>query len=61
MKPERLEQESIGSKGRLVEIKLFLDGAYYFVYEKGVVFKLTKDDLRIEEIETRKIQNTVEL
>ncbi|MEM2130292.1 MAG: hypothetical protein QXZ70_06810 [Candidatus Bathyarchaeia archaeon] len=61
MKSERLKQEPIGSNGRLVEVKLFSDGAYYFVYEKGIVFKLTKDDLKAEEMETRKIINKVEL
>ncbi|MEM2889485.1 MAG: hypothetical protein QXR42_08480 [Candidatus Bathyarchaeia archaeon] len=61
MKPEQLKQEPVGSNGRLVEVKLFYDGAYYFVYETGIIFKLTKDDLRTDELETRKIQNTVEL
>jgi hypothetical protein len=50
MKPERLKQEPIGRDGRLVEVKLFSDGAYYFVYEKGIIFRLSKADLKTEEI-----------
>jgi len=51
MKPERLKQEPIGRNGRLVEVKLFSDGAYYFVYEKGIIFRLSKIDLKTEETE----------
>jgi len=60
MKPERLKQEPVGNNGRLVEVKLFSDGAYYFVYEKGTVFRLTKIDLKTEEIEEieKEIQQT---
>jgi hypothetical protein len=50
MKPERLKQEPIGKNGRLIEVKLFSDGAYYFVYEKGLIFRLSKIDLKTEEI-----------
>ncbi len=54
MKPETLKQEHVGRNGRLVEVKLFLDGAYYFVYERGTVFRLTKIDLKTEEAEKQK-------
>lgn len=56
MKPERLKQEPIGRNGRLVEVKLFSDGAYYFVYEKGIIFRLSKIDLKTEETEKQEIQ-----
>jgi hypothetical protein len=51
MKPESLKQEFVGKHGRLVEIKLLSDGAYYFVYEKGMVIRLSKIDLKTEETE----------
>ena len=51
MKPETQRQEHVGQDGRLVEVKLFMDGAYYFVYEGGTVFRLTKIDLKTEEDE----------
>jgi len=60
MKPERLKQEPIGRNGRLVEVKLFSDGAYYFVYEKGIIFRLSKIDLKSEEIEKQEIQQSSE-
>jgi len=56
MKLERMKQEPVGSNGRLVEVKLFSNEAYYFVYEKGTIFKLTKIDLKTEEDETHEIQ-----
>jgi hypothetical protein len=62
MKPERLKQEPFGKNGRLVEVKLFSDGAYYFVYEKGIIIRLSKIDLKTEEIEKieKEIQQTSE-
>ncbi len=60
MKLERLKQEPLGSNGRLVEVKLFSDGAYYFVYEKGTIFRLTKIDLKTEEDENHEIQQSSE-
>jgi hypothetical protein len=53
MKQETQKQEHIGRNGRLVEVKLFTDGAYYFVYKGGTVFRLTKIDLKTEEDEKR--------
>jgi len=38
-----------GDDDRLIEVSLFSDGAYYFVYEKGEVFRIFKIDLKIEE------------
>jgi hypothetical protein len=61
MKPETLKQEPVGKNGKLVEVKLFMDGAYYFVYEKGMVFRLTKIDLKTEETEKHKTQQSLEL
>jgi hypothetical protein len=52
MKPARPEKGVlIGSNGRLVEISLFCDDAYYFIYESGNIFRLTKLDLRDEKPE----------
>lgn len=51
MKAESLKQVPVGRNGKLVEVKLFMDGAYYFVYERGTVFRLTKIDLKTEEAE----------
>ena len=51
MKPESLKQEFVGKHGKLVEIKLLSDGFYYFVYEKGIVVRLSKIDLKTEETE----------
>jgi hypothetical protein len=39
------------ANGRLVEIKLLFNSAYYFIYESGNVFRLTKLDLKAEETE----------
>ena len=47
----------VGRNGKLVEVKLFMDGAYYFVYKGGIVFKLTKIDLKTEEDEKREKQS----
>jgi hypothetical protein len=38
-----------------------MDGAYYFVYEKGMVFRLTKIDLKTEETEKQETQQALEL
>jgi len=56
MKQETLKQVPVGRNGRLVEVKLFMDGAYYLVYERGTVFRLTKIDLKTEEDEKREKQ-----
>ncbi len=61
MKPETLKQEPVGRNGKLVEVKLFMDGAYYFVYEKGTVFRLTKIDLKTEETEKHETQQAPKL
>jgi len=53
MKQEALKQVPLGKNGKLVEVKLFMDGAYYFVYKGGTVFRLTKTDLETEEDEKR--------
>jgi len=50
MKPAELENwETIEGNVRLIEVGLFSDGAYYFVYEDGAVFRITKAELRIED------------
>jgi hypothetical protein len=60
MKPESLKQEFVGKNGRLVEVKLLSDDAYYFVYEKGIVIRLSKIDLKTEETEKHEIPGSSE-
>jgi hypothetical protein len=61
MKPESLKQEFVGKNGRLVEIKLLSDGVYYFVYEKGIVIRISKTDLKTEETEKNEIPKSSEI
>ena len=52
MKPAKLAKNVfIGVNGRLAEISLFYDDAYYFIYDNGNVFRLSKLDLKDEKPE----------
>ena len=56
MRQANLEKRKLGEgNGRLVEVSLFSDGTYYFIYETGTVFRVFKNDLKIEEHMTPRI------